>query len=101
MSFLRRAFHLSPFGLVVAGAIGPAFLSLASLVAEVPRFVDPCMSWGITSGQQEFSPARLRACGGRMGGTSETRLRAAIRLIIVQGGMLSACAAAILGASRY
>ncbi len=36
-----------------------------------------------------------------MGESSEARLRAAIRLIVVQGGILAACAAAIVGASRY
>ncbi len=31
MLFLRRAFHLSPLGLAVAGAIAPVFLALISL----------------------------------------------------------------------
>jgi len=101
MSSFRRAFHLSPLGLAVAGAIAPVFLALVSLIGEVPRFVDPCVSWGITNGRQELDPASLVRCRGRMSGTSESRLGAAIRLIVVQGGMLAACAAAIVGASRY
>jgi hypothetical protein len=101
MSPLRRAFHLSPFGLAVAGAIGPVFLSLVSLVAEVPRFVDPCVEWGSTGGTRVIHPEEPVACHGRMGGTSETRLGAAIRLIVVQVGMLAACAAAMVGARRY
>jgi hypothetical protein len=101
MAFLQRTFHLSPLGLAVAGAIGPLFLSLVSLVGEVPRFVDPCVRWGITNGRQVLHPAELVACRGRMSGTSETRFRAAARLLVVQGGMLAACGAALVGAHRY
>jgi hypothetical protein len=101
MFSLRKAFHLSPFGLAIAGAIGPLFLSLVSLVVEVPRFVDPCVRWGSTGGREVLRPAELVACRGRISGSSETRLRAAVRLIVVQGGMLAACAGAILGAYRY
>jgi len=100
MSSLRRAFHLSPFGLAVAGAIGPIFLLLISL-REIPRFVDPCVEWGATNGTRVFQPEQLVACRGRMSGTSQTRFQAATQLIIIQGGMLAACAAAIVGASRY
>jgi hypothetical protein len=101
MLLLRRAFHLSPFGLAIAGAVGPVFLSLVSLVAEVPKFVDPCVNWGITGGREVLTPARLVACHGRVSGTSQTRLEGAIWLILVQGGMLAASAAALLGARRY
>jgi hypothetical protein len=101
MSVLRRAFHLSPLGLAVAGAIAPVFLAAVSLIGEIPRFVDPCVEWETTSGLHEFDPASLVRCHGRMSGTSDTRLRAAVRLIVVQGGMLAACAVAIVGAFRY
>ena len=97
MEFLRRAFHLSPLGLAIAGSIAPVFLSVLTLGAEVPNFFDPCRSWGITSDRQLYDPA----CRGRMSGTSETRLRTMLRLAIIQGGMLTACAAALVGAYRF
>jgi hypothetical protein len=97
MGFLRRAFRLSPLGLAVAGSIGPVFLSVVSLAGELPNFVNPCMEWGIANGRSTIDPA----CRGRMSGTSETRLGAVTRLITVQGGMLAACGAALMGAHRY
>jgi hypothetical protein len=101
MPFLRRIFGLSPLGLAIAGAIGPFLLSVISLAGELPNFVNPCMEWGTTGGRRVLDPASLVRCGGRMGGTSETRLGAAARLLLIQGGMLAACAAALVGAARY
>lgn len=78
----------------VAGAL--AALATLGLAAEVPEFWDPCHTWGLRSGDGlELAPDG--PCQARTG-TSETRLGAAVRLLLVDGSALAAAGLAAWGA---
>jgi hypothetical protein len=85
----------SPKRLAIIGAIPITFFAVLSLSAELPRFVDPCFVWADKSGS--VTPDMV-LCRGRVGGTSETKSRTILRLLVVQGTMLVASALAITGA---
>ncbi|MEA3203927.1 MAG: hypothetical protein QOI63_1607 [Thermoplasmata archaeon] len=80
----------------VAGLLGA--LALVGLAGEVPRFFDPCLTWGQKGGGSlHLSPGG--ACRSA-GGTSETRAEAALRLLLVEGAAIAAAGLAIWGALR-
>ncbi|MHB1262185.1 MAG: hypothetical protein ACYC2H_10785 [Thermoplasmatota archaeon] len=78
---------------VVASGVTLGFLAAWGLAIEVPDFWDPCMTWGMRSGDS-LSPDD--SCPSRSG-ASETRLEAAFRLVAVDGTGLATAVLAVWG----
>lgn len=77
---------ISMLPLLLIAPIG--LIAVISLILQVPDFFNPCLKWGMASGGSIFvssaSPCSIA------GGTSETMLQAALRLALVQGGIVLA-----------
>ena len=67
----------------------------ASLASQLPDFFNPCLTWGMPNGGSiSVSPGGPCPAAG---GTSETMSQAAMRLVLVQGGILTAVGLGIVG----
>lgn len=84
--------------LAVLVALPVVALSAFALAQEIPRFFDPCWTWGSTGGT--LAIPREGPCRAGVGGTSETREAAALRLFVIHGGALAAVSLGVLGAVR-
>jgi hypothetical protein len=82
--------------IAILGALPALLLVTWSSSRTISQFWDPCFQWGISHrGSMHISPGGpCRA----MGGTSETKAQAVVRLTLVHGGILIASLLAILGA---
>jgi hypothetical protein len=89
-----RATLLAGLAALLAGG-----LALAGLAAQLPDFWDPCLQWGQTSGSSVSLPGPP-PCERAMRGTSETREGMALRLLLVQGGILSGVGLGLAGAAK-
>ena len=85
----------SPKRLAIIGAAPIVLLAVRSLSSELYRFFDPCFVWA--DNDESVTPG-VGPCRGWGGGSSETKARAILRLLIVQGTLLGASALAIRGA---
>ena len=82
----------------VVASLLPVALAAAIVVNTLPQLSNPCFEWGSSSSTyRTVGPNDPCAATGR-GGTSETKLQAVIRLLILSGGTLLAGALAVWGA---
>ena len=82
--------------IALLAALPPVLVVAWSLGQSLPQYSDPCFQWGLSQpASMHISPeAPCRVVGG----TSETKLRFLVRLVLVHGGILIACLLGILGA---
>ena len=87
----------------LVAAIPTGLLAVTSIIRTMRDFADPCLQWGVPQ-QGAVSLALPREgkgpCAQRVAGTSETKVAAVTRLVLVPGGMLIGVALGILGAFR-
>lgn len=83
-----------PVVLTVVFALFLATAGLYLLTQEVPDFFDPCHGWDMGSGPQEVRSSD--ECPERSG-TSETKMQAAVRLALVQGGWVATAVLVLAG----
>jgi hypothetical protein len=86
-------------GLTLGSAIAILLLSVLSVGSELRRFFDPCFSWG-NSQVINHTTQQMRECHGRIGGTSETRLGALTRWVLIQGTASLGAILALKGSYR-
>ena len=88
--------RFSGVAISLLAVLPPLLLVSWSLSRTLPQFSDPCFQWGISQrGSMHLSP---RGPCRAMGGTSETKAQAVVRLTLVHGGILIASLLAVLGA---
>jgi hypothetical protein len=88
--------RFSAVAIALVAVLLPVLMVSWSLSQTLPQFSDPCFQWGISQrGSMHISPAG--PCHA-MGGTSETKAQAVVRLTLIHGGILIASLLAILGA---
>ena len=76
-----------------------AFIAITSLTSQVGNFFDPCMKWGLSAGGSvALIPGGPCSTGAQA--TSETVFGAALRLVLIHGGILLAAGLGILGVFR-
>jgi hypothetical protein len=82
--------------IALLAALPPVLLATWSLSRDIPHFADPCFQWGMPQGvSMHISPGDpCRAVGG----TSETKVQAVVRMSLVPGGIVIASLLGILGA---
>jgi lysylphosphatidylglycerol synthetase-like protein (DUF2156 family) len=98
---MRSPLQSIAHGFALAGAAPLLILSVVTASLEAPRLFDPCFRWQDTGGHSPYAPQEMRDCGGRTGGTSESRLSAIARLLLVQGSAFCAAVLALKGSYRY
>ena len=86
-------------GFALAGAFPLLILALLSIGLEMRHVLDPCFRWGVT-GSQSYTRDELIRCGGRTGGTSQSKTGVIIRLTLVQGSAFMAAILALKGGYR-
>jgi hypothetical protein len=85
-------------GFAVTGALPLMVLFAVSAVSEVSNFFDPCFVWGQRA-EQTITIRPGDACQS-VSSSSETRLRAIGRLLLVQGTGIVAASLGLIGAFR-
>jgi len=83
-------------GFGVSGALPLLFIFAISAFSEIPSYWDPCFVWG-QSGGQIISIRSSDPCQS-VSGTSETRVGALGRLLLVQGTGVVAALLGLVGA---
>ena len=83
-------------GFAISGALPLLFIFAISAFSEIPRYWDPCFVWGQRRGQT-ISVRSGDPCQS-VGGTSETRVGALGRLVLVQGTGVVAALLGLVGA---
>jgi hypothetical protein len=83
-------------GFAIAGALPLLIIFGVSAFSEIPRYWDPCFMWGQRSGMA-ISIRSGDPCQS-VGGTSETRVGALGRLVLVQGTGVVAALLGLVGA---
>jgi len=82
--------------IALLAALPPVLLVAWSLAGTLSRFSDPCFQWGQSQPVSMYlspeSPCRS------VGGSSETKVHAVAQLLLVQGGILTACLLGVCGA---
>ncbi len=83
-------------GVAILGALAMSLVAIRLVIVTQREFSDPCFQWGVASVHYYTSPESPRGRDGRnpctngFSATSETRSRAAWRLISLAGGTLLA-----------
>src|SRR5271157_5753168 len=81
----------------IVASLPPIALAVIIVVNTVPQFSNPCFEWASPSAiSHTTGPDDPCAAAGR-GGTSETKLQALMRLLIIPGGVMVASVLAIWG----
>jgi hypothetical protein len=94
---------MRPHAVAIAAlaALPPVLLSLWSVNQSLTRFSDPCFQWGTPqSSDGGYSMSATIAPGSpcrHMGGTSETKTEAIVKMVLVPGGILLASLLGLVG----
>ena len=83
-------------GFAISGALPLLFIFAMSAFSEIPNYWDPCFVWGYRGGQT-ISIRSGDPCQS-VSGTSETRVGALGRLVLVQGTGVVAALLGLVGA---